>query len=199
MVGCVRLSVPPPEVHDYRLAYEPPPAETEPLPAVLRINPFRIAEVYDRDTIVYRDGNYEIGQYFYHRWTANPARMVTDLLTRDFSSSGIYSAVTRTPSALSGDYELGGEIEELEERIVDGCIAHLRLRTILTRTKPVSSEPVLLQRTYAADEPCNGQGAQSFVAAMSKALASVSAELQRDVRQAIAGDLARHGTPAHAP
>jgi len=192
LAGCLRLHVPAPMMHDYRLDYGPPQVEGRPLPVVLQVAPLTVAAVYDREPIVYRDRIYSTGTYFDSRWSANPGSMVTDLLARDFSDSGLYRAVQRGPSLLAGDYQVGGEIEEIEEEAnASGCAAHLQLRMLVVRLHPGKGDPVLLQHTYAGHEPCPCNQPRALVAAMSQALAKISAQLQRDVYDAVAANAAR--------
>jgi uncharacterized lipoprotein YmbA len=84
--GCVRLSQPAPIIRDYRLEYAPPVITGAPLPAVLRVPDFSVAAIYDRAPIVYREGAYATGVYYYNRWSANPGEMIADLLVRDFAA-----------------------------------------------------------------------------------------------------------------
>ena len=170
LAGCVRFHVPAPEVHDYVLDYPPPQCRGRTaLPIVLRIAPLGVAAIYDRQPIVYRDGIYSTGTYFDRRWSANPGSMVADVLARDFSDSGLYRAVQRAPSLLAGDYQVGGEIEAIEEEAgAGGCAAHLRLRMLVMRLRPGKGDPVLLQHAYSADEPCPCNQPRALVAAMSQ-------------------------------
>jgi ABC-type uncharacterized transport system auxiliary subunit len=190
LAGCVRFHVPAPEVHDYVLDYPPPRVEGTALPIVLRIAPLGVAAIYDRQPIVYRDGIYSTGAYFDRRWSANPGSMVADVLARDFSDSGLYRAVQRAPSLLAGDYQVGGEIEAIEEEAgASGCAAHLRLRMLVMRLRAGKGDPVLWQHAYSADEPCPCNQPGALVAAMSHGLEKISAQLQRDVYDAIAADM----------
>lgn len=188
--GCINLKQPAPEVRSYRLDYAPPVLDgLAPLPVTLRIAPLSANAVYDRLAIVYRDDPYSTGTYLADRWGASPGQMLGDLLARDFASSGLYRAVQQGPSVVGSDYQLGGQIEELEEREVAGaCAAHARLRFLLIRTAAGSTPPVLLQATYEESEPCVCADVRAFVAAMSASIERVSARLQRDAHAAIAGD-----------
>jgi len=188
--GCISFKQPAPEVRSYRLDYPPPVlADLRPLPVTLRIAPLSANAVYDRLAIVYRDDPYSTGSYLGDRWGASPGQMLGDLLARDFASSGLYRAVQQGPSALVSDYQLGGQIEELEEREVAGvCAAHARLRFLLMRTAVGPTPPVLLQTTYDDDEPCDCADVRAFVAAMSRTIQRISERLQRDVHAAIAAE-----------
>jgi ABC-type uncharacterized transport system auxiliary subunit len=190
--ACVSsFKVPAPDIRDYRLEYPSPAIARPPLPVVLQIARFRSAAIYAREAIVYRESDYATGTYPYHRWVANPASMIADFLARDFSASGVYRAVQQGASLLIADYELGADIDEIEERVVrGGCSAHLSLRVLLFRTR-VSNDPIMLREAYSADEPCGATGPEALVGAMSRALQRISERVQVDVYDAIAGDQAR--------
>ncbi len=199
LAGCVTLRAPAPKFQDYRLAYPPPAAERAPLPIVLRVAPFTTAALYAGDAIAYREATHSIGHYVYHRWATDPAAMVADLLTRDLVAARTYRAVQRRPSALRNDYELGGEIEEIEEQLGSSCQAHLQLRAILVRVARPGSDPVVFQRSYSGDEPCVADDPNDLVAAMSRGLARLSAQLQDDMYNAIAADLTKPPAPREVP
>src|SRR5512139_2645136 len=193
--GCVRFHVPAPVTRNYALEYAPPRIDATPVPVVMRVAPLAVAAIYDREPIVYRDGTYTTGAYFDSRWSANPGSMVADLLARDFSDSGLYRAVERSPSVVAGDYQVGGEIEQIEERTNGaGCEANLRLRMLVVRLHRGTGDPILLQHTYAGNEPCPCNQPSALVAAMSRGMAAISAQLQRDVYEAVRADTsaARH-------
>lgn len=191
LTGCMHLGAQSGPARDYRLDYPPPTLSGTPLPVSLGIDAFNVAAVYDRDAIVYRDNNYATGAYFDARWSANPGNMLPDLLARDFAASGQFRVVQRTPVMVPTDYQLGGEVQEMEERASgSSCTAHLRLVPLLARVRAGNRNPVLLQRPYTADEPCPCNHPDRLAAAMSKAFASISAQLERDVYDAIAADAA---------
>jgi ABC-type uncharacterized transport system auxiliary subunit len=195
VAACTRLGVRAPEVHDYRLDYPPPALDGPTMPVILRLSPFAVAAVYDRDAIVYRQDDYRTGAYFYHRWTANPAAMLTDLLARDFAASGRYRAVQQGFGLPAADYDLQATIEEIEERIDGhGSHAHVRLRVTVRRTR-ASPEPIVWQSTYTADETSAGGDPYEFVSAMSRAVARMSAQVQHDVYAAIERDHSRPAVP----
>lgn len=187
--GCITFSAPAPPTQEYLLDYAPPESDSPPLPAVLRVAHMAIASTYSRGGIMYRTGDHEIGTYAYRQWVTDPASMVGDLLARDFADAGQYRAVLNGPTRLRPDYELSGIIEEMEERIgAGGGGARLQIRVLLRRLSPDAEDKVVFQKTYTADEPCPGDNTAEMVAAMSRALQSISEELRRDVYEAIAAD-----------
>ncbi len=189
LAGCVRLGVPTPQIREYQLAYPPPAATGVPLPAIVEVGPIGVAAVYDRESIVYRDGAHRTGTYIDSRWGTNPGNMVADALVRDLSASGTYRAAQRAPGLLASDYRVSGELVEIDERAGDdGCRAHLELRLLLARSRSSGAQAVLWQRTYDGDEPCACNQPSQLAAAMSQALAGVSAGARRDIYTSIAAD-----------
>ena len=179
LAACSAIAPAPPPVRTFRLAYEPPPPPgAPPTTATLRVVPFGIAALYDRQGFVYRDGPYDIAVDNYNRWLGNPAAMITDLLAHDLAASGKYRAVLQAPSALPADYELNGQIEVLEERADGGCTAALRLRVTLVRVPPRGARSAVFEQVFSADEPCGTSDPAAFAAAMSRALQRVSQEMQ---------------------
>lgn len=193
LCGCVKLTQPAPQISEYRLSYAPPTGADAPLPVTLGLGPLAAGAIYDRQSMLYREDPYSTGTYLRSRWAVNPAAMITDLLVRDFASSGAYSDVTQGPSLVPRDYQLSGEIEEIEEtETSDACAAHLRLRVSLVRLRGVVKEPIILSTSYTADEACGCGDARALAQAMSAALAQISARLQHDVYAAIEQDWSAH-------
>jgi len=186
--GCFNLSQPAPRIEHFRLDYEAAAPQGAPLPYILRVPPMEVAAAYDRDPIVYREGEYRVGSYFYDRWASNPGNMAADLLARDFGRSGLYRDVQTAVSLVAPDYQIKGTVEEIEERIDAGrCSAHLALRITLAATRGAREERVRFARLYAADEPAPCDDPAALVAAMSAAMARISAEIQADVYAALRG------------
>jgi uncharacterized lipoprotein YmbA len=176
-----------PAVRTYRLDYPPPAPDPSPEAApTLRIVPFGIASLYDRQGFVYRDGRYDIGVDSYNRWLTAPAGMITDLIARDLAATRQFSAVLQGASSLAASYELNATIEELEERPDGGCSAHLRLRVLFVKLPDKGRRRVVFEDVLSADDPCTHGDPESFVAAMSRAVQRVSEQLQGQMRAATA-------------
>lgn len=191
LTGCVafgsRDKIP---TRTYRLDYDPPAVAGDSLPVVLHVAPFRMAAAYDREAIIYRDSRYATNTYFYHRWVASPAKMLADLITRDLAHSQRYQAAQQGPSLLSGDYLLQADVEQIEEAPAgEACAAHLRMQVLASRLRTLGP-PVVFQTAYDATEACPCNAPNQLAEAMSRALASISQQLQADLASAIANDLA---------
>jgi len=186
LCGCFATKATP-VVHHYRLSYEPPLTSTEAeTPIVLRVVPLRIAAVYATEGILYREDEFHIEAFGRHRWSTDPSRMITDLLQRDLAASGAFRAVQQGPSTLPSDFVLRGEIEEIEERGTPQCNAHLRLRMLLAPTHAkAGASAVAFQKVYESDEPTRCGNARAVIESLSRALARLSEELQRDILAAV--------------
>jgi ABC-type uncharacterized transport system auxiliary subunit len=185
LAACSAIRSGPPPVRTYRMDYPaPPPLAGAPNPATVRVIPFGIATVYDRQGFVYEDGHHGIADDYYNRWFAPPASMLTDLIARDLAASRRFTAVLRTPSSLPSAYELNGMIEALDEGPQDGCTAHLRLRAILVRVPDRGPRTVILDDVLEASESCSAGDPASFAAATSLAVQHVSEQLQQRLSDA---------------
>jgi ABC-type uncharacterized transport system auxiliary subunit len=188
--GCVTLSRPAPPTQEYQIDYDPPPVEGSALPVVIRVAPFHAADLYGTDAIIYREDDHRVGSYAYHRWVSDVATMIGDLIARDLAASGLYRAVLQGPSLLRYQYAIEATVERVEERVGPSCTARVEIRALLQRTSAPAPEAVAFQRTYAADEPCAGKTVADLVAAIGRAARTISTELQRDVHETVAADLA---------
>src|SRR5262249_10552089 len=147
----------------------------------------RVATIYDRLAIVHRQNDYETIPSYYDRWSANPGSLVADLLARDLVDSGLYRAVERGPTLVPADYQLSGEILEIEERrTASGCEAFLQLHMVLTRTRTTGSDPLLLQAGFTESEPSRCHDSTALAEAMSTALERISTALQPQIYAAVA-------------
>lgn len=182
--GCTPFSQPAPDMRDYDLAYPPVRIEAAPLPLVLGFPNLSVSATHDREAIVFRPGNHQVGRYYYHRWATNPGDMIADLLARDFDESGSYRAVVHHRSVLAPDIHLSGEVEAIEEqKEAKQCFAYLRIRfLLLDRSTP--GTPVLLKRVFESRTETTCGDPPRLVESLSKALAGISADLQRAVYDA---------------
>ncbi|MBI3783561.1 MAG: membrane integrity-associated transporter subunit PqiC [Deltaproteobacteria bacterium] len=192
LAGCVQLAQPAPDLHSYRLDYAPPTSNSAPLAAVLRIAPFGVDAIYDREPIVFREDEYSTGVYHYHQWSSPPGTMIADLLARDLVASGAYRSIVVGPAVVIPDYHLDGFVEVIEERgKTHDCHAVLRLRVSLFRLHPAdNSNATALQKTYDTQVPASCNEPHALAAAISQCVEQTSRQLQSDVYDVIAHDLA---------
>ncbi len=193
LCGCVSLNRPQPAIRHYRLDYAAPAKSAISVSAVVRIAPVYMAAVFDRDAMVYTARDYQVGAYPYDRWSTNPGEMITDLLTRDFSTSGGFGGIQQGLSTLAPDYQLQVFVDRIEEvRDLPGCKAVFVARAGLERLLPddtaKKSDPALFQRVYQVEEPVTCDAPFSLAEALSRAVQQTSQEIQQDCLTAIAAD-----------
>ena len=106
-----------PEFHYYFLNYDMPRKEnTNPkYPYILGIEEFDSDEIYNNDSIVYRDSPYEIKHYIYKKWAGNPRNLISEKALEHFIASGLFKVVRFYPNFHRIDYLLRGNIKSFEE------------------------------------------------------------------------------------
>ncbi len=186
LAGCFGGAQSGPRIELFRLDYQATAPGGSPLPYILRVPPMEVASAYDRDTMVYREGGYQLGSYFYYRWASNPGSMIAELLARDFSDSGLYRDVQTAVSVVRPDFQIKGTVEEIEERLAPhDCGAHLALRITLAANRGAADARIRFSKLYAADEETRCDDPRSLAESMSRVMARLSTEIQADVYAAL--------------
>ena len=136
-------------VRQYALEY-PSPAfgKLERVPGSIRVEPLSIARTFSAASMVYRSRPFVYGDDAYNRWKIKPSVMISDLLLRDMKSAGLFGGVFSSSDAESGDYALGGVIEELyEQEERDGGKAVFALNvTLLNRSRQNTGCRLIFQK-----------------------------------------------------
>jgi ABC-type uncharacterized transport system auxiliary subunit len=103
-------------------------------PVRLRIKPFKVGVPYDRPQIVYRQSPFEYQYYTFRLWAAKPQHMVREIIENHLESCRLVTEVSREYGEHLPDFELGGEIEAIEEYDSgDVWYGHLAMRLELVR------------------------------------------------------------------
>jgi len=181
-------------VRHYVLEY-PPPAfpGLEKASESIRLEPFSIARTFGTTAMVYRSKPFVYGDDAYNRWKIKPSAMISDLLLRDMRSAGLFAGVFSGNDVKSGDYTLGGVIEEIyEQEERDGGRAVLALSvTLIDRSRREPGRPVI-QKSYRSVQAMEACNAEAMARAVSKAMEALSREVILDTYQTIRGN----GDPA---
>lgn len=187
--GCVNLRQPYREINYLTLEYPPPAfSALSSLPVTLEVEQFTAAPTYDTDQFIYRNEAFVRNAYTYYRWRVRPSRLVGSFLARDFQHSGLFQAIFTQGNGRLADYALEGSVEEfLEWDQKKQWLADLTLKvTLLAPQEEDITRRVLFQKTFSARQPAARKEPQVVAAAMSQAMAKVSAEVIRAVYSAIA-------------
>jgi len=192
LTGCVQLKQPAPRIAYHTLEYEPPAVDLAgpPLDAVLRLERFTAAPLYDTDRMVYRAGDFDRTTYFYHRWRARPADLVTYFLGRDLREANLFRAVALPGTGLTHTHTLEGTVDEfLEWDGEAGWEAVLTIHVVLLKERePDISQRVVFQKGFSSRQPCADQRPEEVARAMSLAMAEVSRQTMTAVYQSLAPD-----------
>lgn len=175
-------------VRQYALEY-PSPAfgNLERAPGSIRVEPLAIARTFSTASMVYRSRPFVYGDDAYNRWKIKPSAMISDLLLRDMKSAGLFGGVFSGSDAESGDYALGGVIEELyEQEESNGSKAVFALNvTLLNRSRQNTGGRLIFQKNYRSVQTMETCDAESMARAMSKAMEALSREIILDTYQAM--------------
>jgi ABC-type uncharacterized transport system auxiliary subunit len=186
--GCAPSSAPPMMVRHWVLEYQPPRLEgLDALPATMRVNRLSAAYGFNSQEMIYRPSPHERGTYPYQRWMAIPSDLFGDLLARDLRNSGLFSAVLSGNEQGSARFRVeGGVLEFLELDQPGGWKARLALHfTLLDMQAPGTDTRVVMQKDYSHEAEIDEKGAPGLAQAMSQAARAVSADIIKDIHQAI--------------
>lgn len=175
-------------VRQYALEY-PSPAfgNLGRVPDSIRVEPLSIARAFSSASMVYRSKPFVYGDDAYNRWKIKPSVMISDLPLRDMKSAGLFGGVFSGSDSESGDYALGGVIEELyEQEESNGGKAVFALHvTLLNRNRQNTVSRLIFQKNYRSVQIMETCDAESMARAMSKAMEALSREIILDTYQAM--------------
>ncbi len=175
-------------VEQYALEYPPPTIQgLSPIDAVIRLERFSVAQIFNNVKMIYRQRPYQYNDYAYHRWRANPGDMVGDSLLRDLRAVGVFKSVFsyRDPENASLLLKGGvGEFYESDEK--DGRKAILSVYiTLMDTTQKELTKQIIFQKYYRCEEALTEQTVQGFARAMSKAAEKLSRQIITDIYTAV--------------
>ena len=97
----------------YEIYYSADKLDKEKLPYIIRVKRFSIDKIYDRYNIVKRSSAHELVYSKSQFWAVKPERMITDLVTNQIKSEGLFDEVTTKYEKIP-DYILTGRILVLD-------------------------------------------------------------------------------------
>ena len=178
-------------MHYYTLPVPPPTHAGDPKTGlILGVEHFRAAEVLRDDRIVYYESPTRMNFYQYHRWSSDPATMLTDIVAERLKQTGVFADVRRLPSREPVDCVLRGRVSNFEE--VDdqqGVKGRVTLGLTLVRSR---DHKLLWSDMRRAESVAQCKGVPGVVEAINAASARVLdetlslmlAEVEREFAQA---------------
>jgi len=174
--ACVPSSKPQNKIEFYTLEYNlTQKAGLKSIPAVIRIERFSVAPMYNTTRMIYRDSSFKRSAYVLHKWRANPGNLATYFLSRDIKQSGLFKAVIPHDSGFPSSYVLAKEWRAVLSLAV----------TLMAHDEPDISKRVLFQKAYRVIKPCKEKHPSALARAMSLAMKEVSGEILEDVYAAL--------------
>jgi ABC-type uncharacterized transport system auxiliary subunit len=187
-IGCVGGSKTVIMGNQFVLEYSSPKVENEsPLKESLKIERFSASQDSDSFSMVYRPKQFSRKVYTYARWRVRPTDMLTDSITSDLRSIGIFTAVYSWRDLQLARFVLHDEIMEFLRVEEEGrALVKLTIRMTLSDMKGKDiAERTAFSKEYRIEEPMQSDGAEDYAAAMSKAAAKFSREMIADIYRVI--------------
>ncbi len=188
LTGCLGATGSAPPLRQYILEYPTPTgAGTAEVAEMLKVDHFTAARHLAGQAMLYRQGPFRLDAYHDHRWRVAPAEMAADFLRRDLRHAGLFRAVLSPRDAEETRFLLEGVVEEfLEvEEAAGGKALLIATLTLLDLSQRGVSSRVVFQKTYRGGAPLQTEGAAGFAAAMSSAMAELSAGVIADIGEAL--------------
>ena len=120
LAGCGGVRYP--KYYTLNLPAPPDPPAEEGIRASVAVKEFQSPAYLRQGPIVYRNTPEEVGFYEYHRWAADPRKLVTSAVIDHLRASGEYAMVTTYNGSPEFDYVFSGKLEKLEELDYEGKV-----------------------------------------------------------------------------
>ena len=189
IAGCGQ-AIPP--TRHYRL--QPPPRQlaASELPACLVASPPSLAiddldvdAVYDDRRIAYRESTYRLQHYYYHRWGADPGRLVGDAFRQAYAHTGLFDRVTRRWDSRS-DAVLHGRVAlEEVDATPERWLGRLDLELVLV---DAATERLLWTESFTTSHALSERSPNGLAAAISTGVAEIAADSAPAIASAIAAE-----------
>lgn len=202
IIGCSSGSKSSLAVRHYALEYGSPAfKESGPVSDSIRVEALSVVRNFSTTSMVYRSKPYVYSDDAFNRWKVKPSVMISDMLLRDMRSAGLFGGVFSDADRESGDYTLGGVIEELyeqEEKDAGRAVLALNM-TLLNTSRQNAGGRLVFQKSYRTVEVMEKGDAESLARAMSRAMETLSKQIILDTYTAIRrnGDIGKTAPSPH--
>lgn len=182
--GCATLEKDYPDRRYFALEIERPgpPAPRADGPP-LEIRRFRVSPRYDNRSLVYRIGDVRYQTDFYNQFLITPGPMITESAAKWLNDAGIFSSVLAAGGQVLPEYVLEGSVNELygDYRNRENPAAAIEIQFFLIRTDRPEGR-VVWQKAFERKFPLDENGPEGLVLAWNKGLASIMAEVERELK-----------------
>ncbi len=165
-----------PKTYYYTLQVPPAPAPSEPkTDYVLGVEHFRAPEILRDDRVVYFESPTQMNFYENHRWSSDPATLLSEYTAQWMNSSGVFSQVKTLPVHEHVDYTLGGKVLGFEE-IDSGGAAKVRFALALSLVR-TSDHKLVWSGEKSEETPLSSSGVDGVATALNASCAQVLGEM----------------------
>ena len=134
----------------------------------LLVSDFSAAAGYETERLAYRLSDHEVRYYGYHKWTSDPARMLTEMVAQHIRVSGKFAEVGRNDKMRVPDIILEGVVEAIEEiDLGKTWKAHLAMRFTLRQG---DSERIIMWHSFDLTEGCKERHPREVARGINKIL-----------------------------
>jgi ABC-type uncharacterized transport system auxiliary subunit len=184
LAGCGTLSDPPP-LQTFLIQFDAAPDAAPPQrksAEAVYVAPVSVTAPFSERSLVVRQSELAFQSDPYAEFAANPVSMWTDAVRTWLRERGLFERVLSLGSSADAGLTLETSLTEavVDRRPGQAPASRVEMRFLLVRNR--APFDVLLDRTFARDEPVKGAGAEGEVAAMSRAAQHVL----RDFEDALA-------------
>jgi cholesterol transport system auxiliary component len=175
-------------VEHYTLEYQSPTfGNLSRLEQTIKVERFSVAKAYNTVSMVFRPDAFKLDTYASNRWMVNPGDMTSDYLLRDLRNSGLFRAVFSYRDYEDARFVLEGGLEEfLEVDEGKGRSAVLTLSVnLIDLSRTGTPSRLVFQKKYRSVEPIADADPAGLARAMSNGMAKVSAQVIKDVYDAV--------------
>ncbi len=190
VTGCIARPSPVQLVTLYTLTYDPPVTQEakKNINIVIAVKRLNAESIYATNKIYYAPDKYSRKTYGCCKWASYPNEMMTSLLIRDLSASGIAGAVIPWDASDTPAFVISGSIVEfLESRTSNPHTADAALRLNLYKVDEGMIKELVFSKTYRYSVPVEARGPEGLCAAMSKAVRNINNKFISDVDSVLAG------------
>ena len=165
-----------PKTFYYTLQVTAAPAPTDPKTTyVLGVEHFRAPEMLRDNRMVYFESPTQVNFYEHHRWSADPAALLSEYTAEWLGSTGVFVQVKVLPVREHPDYVLGGTVRSFEEIDSD---AGTKVRLALALSLVRSSDHKLVWSDERREEaPVPERGVTGVSTALNTSCAQVLREM----------------------
>ncbi|MFH0824274.1 MAG: ABC-type transport auxiliary lipoprotein family protein [Pseudomonadota bacterium] len=169
----------------HSLSYPGPSKESaSAMPGTLMVYRFLFSPLLDLQYLVVDGAGGKNEALTYHRWSDNPANMITDLIERDIRNAGLFKETIGQFTNSPYRYALEGKILDMRGAVNEGkAKAILEVEIALVDFEaPRGEDQTLLKRRYRIETPCGKSEPPEIIAALNRGIGELSKRLRNDIR-----------------